>query len=79
MRITPTCPIETLLNGSRCDLQYCPDCKVIHLALGPVTLHLPETHFQELVTELRKGVFKLKSGKLASDDLFNDSIVRLHS
>jgi len=79
MRPTTTCQIETLLNGSSCDLQYCPDCKVVHLILGSITLHLSEINFQELANDLGKGVFKLKSRDRTSPDLFNDTVITLHS
>ncbi|HEC60117.1 hypothetical protein LCGC14_0506980 [marine sediment metagenome] len=79
MRPPAACQTETLLNGSSCDLQYCPDCKMIHLILGSITLHLSETHFQEFASDLGKGVFKLKSRKMPSFDLSNDSVVTLHS
>ncbi len=79
MRQNTACQTETLLNGSRCDLQYCPDCKMIHLALGSMTLHVSEVHFQELANDLSKGLFKLKSRGTPSQDLFNDSVVTLHS
>lgn len=79
MRPTTTCQTETLLNGTSCDLQYCPDCKMIHLILGSITLHLSEMHFQEFANDLAKGVYKLKSGKMPSQDLFNDTAIRLHS
>lgn len=79
MRPSTACQTETLLNGSSCDLQYCPDCKMVHLALGSITLHLSKVHFQELVNELGKGVFKLKSRDNPLDALVNNSVVSLHS
>jgi len=79
MRSTTGCRIETLLNGSSCDLQYCPDCKMIHLALGSITLHLSKVHFQELVNDLGKGMFKLKSRDNPLDELTKNSVFTLHS
>lgn len=79
MRQSNACQTETLLNGSSCDLQYCPDCKMIHLALGSITLHLSEVNFQELAKDLSKGLFKLKSRDMSSHDLLNDTGVTLHS
>lgn len=79
MRGSTICQTEILLNGSSCDLQYCPDCKMIHLILGSITLHLSETHFQEFANDLGKGVFKLKSRKTSSFELINHKVVTLHS
>lgn len=79
MRPTTTCQTETLLSGDSCDLQYCPDCKMIHMILGAVTLHLPEVNFQQFARDLEKGVYKLKSRERTSHDLFNDPIITMHS
>lgn len=79
MRPTTTCQTEILLNGSSCDLQYCPDCKMVHLVLGSITLHLSEIKFQEFANDLRRGVFKLESRDRPSHDLFNGSAITLHS
>lgn len=79
MRPTTTCQTETLLNGTSCNLQYCPDCKTVHLILGSMTLHLSEAAFQEFANDLGEGVFSLKSRKWPSHDLFNNAIVTLHS
>jgi hypothetical protein len=49
------------------------------LALGSITLHLSKVHFQELVSELGKGVFKLKSRDNPLDRLANNSVFTLHS
>lgn len=79
MRQNNACRTETLLEGSSCDLQYCPDCKMIHLALGSITLHVSEVHFQELANDLNKGLFKLKSRHKPAYDLHNETVVTLHS
>jgi hypothetical protein len=79
MGSTTGCRTETLLNGSSCDLQYCPGCKMVHLAVGSITLHLSKVHFQELVSELDKGVLKLKSRDNPLDGLANNSVFTLHS
>lgn len=80
MRPTTNCQTETLLNGASCDLQYCPDCKTVHLVLGSMTLHLSEAVFQEFAHDLERGVFSLKSRKVQSYNLFNKaSVTTLHS
>lgn len=79
MRLTTTCQTEALFSGDSCDLQYCPDCKMIHMILGAVTLHLSEVNFQQFARDLEKGVYKLKSRELPSHDLFDDTIIKLHS
>ncbi|MFT7413521.1 MAG: hypothetical protein ACI9FO_000169 [Methylophagaceae bacterium] len=79
MHTKTACQTETLLNGSNCDLLYCPDCKMIHLVLGAITLHLPEDHFQKLANDLSKGVFKLTSRNTSLENLFNDAAITLHS
>lgn len=79
MRQKSACQTETLLKGSCCDLQYCSDCQMIHLALGSITLHLSEAHFEEFANDLRKGLFKLKSGHQSAHELINDSVITLHS
>lgn len=80
MRPTTHCKTETLLNGASCDLQYCPECKTVHLILGSMTLHLSEAAFQEFAHDLDNGVFSLKSRKIQSRGLFNKaSVTTLHS
>lgn len=79
MQHSKTCQTQTLLAGTSCDLQYCPDCKIIHLAMGPITLQLSEVQFQALATDLRKGVFNLKSNDTSTPEFFNGTVVTLHS
>jgi len=73
------CKTETLLNGTSCDLQYCPDCKLIHVVLGSITLHLSQVHFQEFVNDLAKGAFNLKSRDMQTRDFEGLNILKLHS
>jgi hypothetical protein len=79
MQHTKTCKTQTLLAGTSCDLQYCPDCKIIHLAMGPIILQLSEVHFEDLANDLRKGLINLKSTEKSSPSMFNDTVVTLHS
>lgn len=51
---------------------------MMDLALGSITLDLPDVNFEKLENDLSKGLFKLKSRGTPLQDLFNDTVVTLH-
>jgi hypothetical protein len=74
---TTTCQLDTLYMSSTSDIQYCADCGLIHLTMGPITLRLSEKHYEELSRDVNKGLTQLKSQQ---HNLNSDSNVRtLHS
>jgi len=73
------CKPETLLLGTSSDIQYCFDCKMIHLMIGAVTVRLSRAHFQEFVKDMNKGFAQLKIRESAVLDFEQNPIVRLHS
>ena len=55
MKNHTTC--ENILLGQTrfCNISHCPDCKIYHLHVGPVSLHLKENVFDsvcELLTDI---------------------------
>lgn len=66
MESTP-CRPETLLSGNSCDIQYCFDCKMMHLNLGAVTLRLSRRQFNEFMLDLKQGAINLQQRELGSN------------
>ena len=73
------CRPETLLSTTTCDIQYCADCKMIHLMMGSITLRIPEEHFQELAQDMGRGLIKLKARDRSSFDFNAHNVTTLHS
>lgn len=77
------CRLKTLISSNTCDVQYCDDCGMFHLNMGPLTLRLTETHFTDLANDLGMAVAQQKqllARKESFDVKTNRSNVRkLHS
>ena len=52
---------ETIILGQTqyCNISHCPECKMYHLHIGPVSLHLKETVFDS-VCELLSDIYMKK-------------------
>jgi hypothetical protein len=61
---TATCRLDTLYMSETSDIQYCADCGLIHLTMGPITLRLSEKHYEEFSRDVNKGLAQLKSQRL---------------
>jgi hypothetical protein len=78
MRSTP-CKPETLLSAPTCEIQYCPDCEMIHLIMGSMTLRIPTEHFKELARDMGKGLVQVNAHNRSSFDFSGHNITPLHS
>ncbi|KAF3982108.1 MAG: hypothetical protein HFP81_01370 [Methylococcales symbiont of Hymedesmia sp. n. MRB-2018] len=78
MNSTP-CQPEILLNASTCEIQYCPDCEMIHLMMGSMVLRIPTEQFKELTKDLGKGLSQLNAYKRSSAYFSERSSFTLHS
>lgn len=57
---SPSCQPETILSSKTCDIQYCPECRMIHLSMGPITLRMSEQHFANFAIDVSKGLFTMR-------------------
>ncbi|KAF3977094.1 MAG: hypothetical protein HFP77_08810 [Methylococcales symbiont of Iophon sp. n. MRB-2018] len=78
MKSTP-CQTEILLNASTCEIQYCPDCEMIYLMMGSMTLRIPTENFKELTKDLGKGLNQLNAYKRSAIYLSERPFFTLHS
>jgi hypothetical protein len=53
---------ETVLLGQTryCNISHCPECKMYHLHVGPVSLHLKEDVFDS-ICELLSDIYMQKN------------------
>ncbi len=77
------CRPKTLITSSTCDVQYCDDCGMFHLNMGPLTLRLNEAHFIDLANDLGMAVAQQKQ-LLARKESFDvkasrSNVRKLHS
>ncbi len=55
MDTNPECEPVDLANNECCGITLCPQCQVIHLRIGPVTLKLPPKAFQIVCGAVRQA------------------------
>jgi len=76
---TATCRLDTLYMSATSDIQYCADCGLVHLTMGPITLRLSEDHYETLSRDVNKGLLQLKSQRPDLDASGNNNVRTLHS
>jgi hypothetical protein len=76
---TLSCRPETLLTGDSCDIQYCFDCKMMHLNLGAVTLRLSRRQFDEFMADLTKGATNLRQREHGQNTFDWSNVTTLNS
>jgi hypothetical protein len=76
---TSPCHPETLFAGDSCDIQYCFDCKMMHLNLGAVTLRLSRRQFDEFMTDLAKGTANLRQREHGQNTFDWSNVTTLNS
>ncbi len=54
------CHPQTLVSTQTCDVQFCEDCGMFHLNMGPLTLRLTQAHFTDLANDLAMAVAQQK-------------------
>jgi len=74
-----SCQPQTLHLGTSCDMQYCFDCKMMHLNIGAMTLRLSRSQFQELMGDLSQGAANLRHRELGLTSLGGANVTPLHS
>ena len=55
-----SCQPETILTSKTCDIHYCPDCGMIHLNMGSITVRMSEQHFANFAIDVSKGLFTMR-------------------
>ncbi|MDQ3564138.1 MAG: hypothetical protein M3436_08365 [Pseudomonadota bacterium] len=59
MHTHPACQLLDLANNECCGISMCPQCQVLHLRIGPVTLKLPPHLFQAVYGAMQQAAEKL--------------------
>lgn len=54
------CELETIVNADTCDIQLCPECQLLHINLGSITLRMSEAQFAAFTMDISKGLFTLR-------------------
>lgn len=60
MQQTNSCQPETIFSSPGCDVQFCPDCQMIHLNMGALTLRMTEQQFANYAIDISKAMFSLR-------------------
>lgn len=55
------CKPETIYESKTVDIQHCPDCKMMHLTMGSITVRMSEHHFTQFAHDISRGLFELNS------------------
>ena len=76
---TEKCQLDTLYMSSTCDIQYCADCGLIHLTMGPLTLRLSEEHYKKFSRDIHKGLIQLTSQRGNENAGDKNNVRTLHS
>jgi len=56
-----SCQPKTVFESSTVDIQHCPDCQLIHLSMGSITIRMSQQHFTQYAEDITKGLFELNS------------------
>lgn len=59
---TSACQPRTVFESATVDIQYCPDCELVHLTMGSITMRMTEHHFAQFAQDISKGMFELHAG-----------------
>lgn len=63
------CRPQTVFESSTVDIQHCPDCQMLHLTMGSITIRMSEEHFAQYARDIEKGLFKFRSGSQMHPEL----------
>jgi hypothetical protein len=55
----PACQLLDLANNECCGISLCPQCQVLHLRIGPLSLKLAQHVFQAVYGAMQQAVEKL--------------------
>ena len=59
MDTNPACQLLDLANNEFCGISLCPQCQVLHLRIGPLSLKLAPHVFQALCGAMQQAAEKL--------------------
>jgi hypothetical protein len=54
------CHPQTLISTRTSDVQFCEDCGMYHLNMGPLTLRLNQEYFTDLANDLSMAIAQQK-------------------
>lgn len=60
-----SCRLQTIFESSTVDIQHCPDCQMIHLTMGSITIRMTEHHFSEFAKDISRGLFEFSNHSLS--------------
>ena len=59
--MTSSCRPQTIHESATVDIQYCPDCQMLHLTMGSITIRMNEHHFSQFAKDIGRGLFAFHS------------------
>lgn len=57
-----SCRPQTIYESTTVDIQHCPDCQMMHLTMGSITIRMTEYHFSQFAQDIGKGLFEFNTG-----------------
>lgn len=51
-----SCQPEMVYESTTVDIQHCPDCQLLHLTMGSITIRMSEQHFKQFAKDLSQGL-----------------------
>jgi hypothetical protein len=70
-----SCDLKNLVSSDISDVQYCDDCGLFHISMGPMSIRLSKAHYLAFVRDLN-----LARNQLRDEELHVHSVPRqLHS
>ncbi|MTI63351.1 hypothetical protein [Methylophaga sp.] len=64
-----SCRPQTVFESSTVDIQHCPDCQMIHLTMGSITIRMTEHHFSEFAKDISRGLFEFNTDSVSQPGL----------
>lgn len=55
------CRLHTVHVSPTVDIQHCPDCQMLHLTMGSITVRMSEQHFSQFAKDISKGLFEFNA------------------
>jgi len=55
------CRPQTVFESSTVAIQHCPDCQMVHLTMGSITMRMSEHHFSQFSQDIGKGFFEFSA------------------
>lgn len=66
---TSACRTQTVFESATVDIQHCPDCQMLHLTMGSITIRMSEHHFSQFAKDISKGLFEFSAGSQTHPEL----------